>query len=154
MHDPPEDTRAYFRGRCLEKYAEHVAAASWDSVIFDLPGRESLQRVPTIDPLRGSKAHVGELLDRSETAEALFTAAHPGVLTSARIGSGHGTGAEAAAQVLRDRGGRPRPPPRPTSPSARRPSTSDVDAILDEIDDVLETNAEDFVKSFIQKGGE
>ena len=30
----------------------------------------------------------------------------------------------------------------------------DVDAILDEIDDVLETNAEDFVKAFIQKGGE
>ena len=40
------------------------------------------------------------------------------------------------------------------SPSARSCSTSDVDAILDEIDDVLETNAEDFVKSFIQKGGE
>ena len=30
----------------------------------------------------------------------------------------------------------------------------DVDAILDEIDDVLETNAEDFVRSFIQKGGQ
>jgi prokaryotic ubiquitin-like protein Pup len=30
----------------------------------------------------------------------------------------------------------------------------DVDAILDEIDDVLETNAADFVKSFIQKGGQ
>jgi prokaryotic ubiquitin-like protein Pup len=30
----------------------------------------------------------------------------------------------------------------------------DIGAILDEIDDVLETNAEDFVKSFIQKGGE
>jgi proteasome accessory factor A len=74
MHRPPEDTRAYFRGRCLEKYADRVAAASWDSVIFDLPGRESLQRVPTIDPLRGSKAHVGELLDRSDTAEALFEA--------------------------------------------------------------------------------
>ena len=74
MHEPPEDTRAYFRGRCLEKYADHVAAASWDSVIFDLPGRESLQRVPTIDPLRGSKAHVGELLDRCDTAEALFSA--------------------------------------------------------------------------------
>jgi ubiquitin-like protein Pup len=29
----------------------------------------------------------------------------------------------------------------------------DVDAILDEIDEVLESNAEDFVKSFIQKGG-
>ena len=30
----------------------------------------------------------------------------------------------------------------------------DVDAILDEIDEVLESNAEDFAKSFIQKGGE
>jgi len=30
----------------------------------------------------------------------------------------------------------------------------DIDAMLDEIDDVLETNAEDFVKSFIQKGGQ
>ncbi len=30
--------------------------------------------------------------------------------------------------------------------------TEDVDAILDEIDDVLETNAEDFVRSFVQKG--
>jgi Pup amidohydrolase len=74
MTNPPEQTRAYFRGRCLEKYAKDIAAASWDSVIFDLPGRESLQRVPTIDPLRGSKAHVGELIDNSETAEALVRA--------------------------------------------------------------------------------
>jgi proteasome accessory factor PafA2 len=74
IHLPPVDTRAYFRGRCLEKYADQIAAASWDSVIFDLPGRESLQRVPTIDPMRGSRAHVGELLDRCDTAEALFAA--------------------------------------------------------------------------------
>ncbi|HEY3090723.1 MAG TPA: ubiquitin-like protein Pup [Jatrophihabitantaceae bacterium] len=32
--------------------------------------------------------------------------------------------------------------------------TEDVDALLDEIDDVLETNAEDFVRSFVQKGGQ
>ncbi|CAN5342388.1 depupylase/deamidase Dop [soil metagenome] len=74
MHRPPEDTRAYFRGRCLEQYSDQIAAASWDSVIFDLPGKESLQRVPTVDPMRGSKAHVGALLDRCETAEALFEA--------------------------------------------------------------------------------
>jgi proteasome accessory factor A len=72
--DPPENTRAYFRGRCLDKYAASVAAASWDSVIFDLPGRESLQRVPTMDPLRGTKAHVGELIDNSATAEQLVRA--------------------------------------------------------------------------------
>src|SRR4051812_33947490 len=74
VHLPPTDTRAYFRGRCLEKYAAQIAAASWDSVIFDLPGHESLQRIPTIDPMRGSRAHVGELLDRCETAEQLFEA--------------------------------------------------------------------------------
>ena len=74
MHEPPTDTRAYFRGRCLEKYSANVAAASWDSVIFDLPGRESLQRVPTIDPLRGTRKHVGALMDRAETAEELFAA--------------------------------------------------------------------------------
>src|ERR1700712_5019840 len=70
MTTPPDDTRAYFRGRCLEKYADSVAAASWDSVIFDV-GRESLQRVPTLEPLRGTKAHVGALLDRCDTAAEL-----------------------------------------------------------------------------------
>ncbi|MBV8933723.1 MAG: ubiquitin-like protein Pup [Kutzneria sp.] len=30
----------------------------------------------------------------------------------------------------------------------------DVDAILDEIDDVLEENAEDFVRAYVQKGGQ
>jgi proteasome accessory factor A len=74
MHDPPDDTRAYFRGRCLDKYPDSIAAASWDSVIFDLPGHDSLQRVPTIDPSRGTKAHVGKLIDESDTALALFSA--------------------------------------------------------------------------------
>ena len=70
--DPPEDTRAYFRGRCLAQYAEDVAAASWDSVIFDVPGREALQRVPTMEPLRGTRAHVGALLDSAPTATDLL----------------------------------------------------------------------------------
>jgi proteasome accessory factor PafA2 len=68
--EPPEDTRAYFRGRCLSKYADEVAAASWDSVIFDV-GRESLQRVPMLEPLRGTKAHVDDLLARCATAAQL-----------------------------------------------------------------------------------
>jgi proteasome accessory factor A len=74
MDEPPADTRAYFRGRCLRKYPDAVAAASWDSVIFDIPGRESLQRVPTLEPLRGTRAHVGDLLDRCETAGELVAA--------------------------------------------------------------------------------
>jgi Pup amidohydrolase len=74
MEEPPADTRAYFRGRCLRQYPDAVAAASWDSVIFDVPGRESLQRVPTLEPLRGTRAHVGDLLDRCETAGELVAA--------------------------------------------------------------------------------
>ena len=31
---------------------------------------------------------------------------------------------------------------------------AELDDLLDEIDDVLETNAEDFVKSYVQKGGQ
>ena len=73
MTEPPEDTRAYFRGRCLAKYASEVSARSWDSVIFDV-GRETLQRVPTMEPLRGTRAHVGELLDRCATAVDLLDA--------------------------------------------------------------------------------
>ncbi len=72
MTNPPEDTRAYFRGRCLDQYPDDIAAASWDSVIFDLPGRDSLQRVPTLEPLRGTRKHVGDLLDRCATAEELL----------------------------------------------------------------------------------
>ena len=36
----------------------------------------------------------------------------------------------------------------------RNDLSADVDSILDEIDGVLEENAEEFVKSFVQKGGQ
>src|SRR5690625_3459320 len=62
VEHPPTNTRAYFRGECMRRFGADIAAASWDSVIFDLGG-ESLVRIPTVEPLRGSKAHVGELLE-------------------------------------------------------------------------------------------
>jgi len=69
--EPPEDTRAYFRGRCLAKYAPQIAAAGWDAIIFDI-GRETLQRVPMLEPTRGTAAHTAEILDNSPTAEDLI----------------------------------------------------------------------------------
>jgi proteasome accessory factor A len=71
---PPEDTRAWFRGECVRRYGDAVAAASWDSVIFDVTGHDALQRVPTLEPSRGTKEHVGALLDRSPTAADLVAA--------------------------------------------------------------------------------
>src|SRR3954471_17430885 len=74
VEEPPEDTRAYFRGRCLSKYGENVAAASWDSVIFDVPGRGAVQRVPALDPSRRRRALAGAPIDRSATAAGLVDA--------------------------------------------------------------------------------
>ena len=38
--------------------------------------------------------------------------------------------------------------------TAESVDTSDVDELLDEIDEVLEENAEEFVKNYVQKGGQ
>ncbi|WP_446663648.1 depupylase/deamidase Dop [Flexivirga sp. B27] len=70
--EPPSDTRAFFRGTCLAKFPEEVAAASWDSVIFDVGSQPSLQRVPMLEPARGTKAHVGPLLERASSADELL----------------------------------------------------------------------------------
>lgn len=69
---PPEDTRAWFRGRCIERFGSSVFSASWDSVVFDVPGQASLQRVPISDPERGTRSQVGDLLDRSTDVVALL----------------------------------------------------------------------------------
>ncbi len=61
VDEPPETTRAYFRGKCLQRWASSIAAANWDSIVFDL-GREPLCRVPMLEPLRGTRAHVESLL--------------------------------------------------------------------------------------------
>lgn len=71
---PPENTRAWFRGECVRRYPDSVAAASWDSVVFDVPSRASLQRVPTLDPYRGTQSHVGQLMEASADAETLLAA--------------------------------------------------------------------------------
>jgi Pup amidohydrolase len=70
MINPPGDTRAFFRGECLRRYPAQVAAASWDSVVFDL-GRENLVRIPTMEPLRGTREHVGALFESTSTAQEL-----------------------------------------------------------------------------------
>jgi Pup amidohydrolase len=67
---PPEDTRAYFRGECLRRFSSQIAAASWDSLIFDI-GDEPLQKVPTLDPGRGTRALVGALFEECGDAAGL-----------------------------------------------------------------------------------
>ena len=71
MTEPPLDTRAYFRGKCLQKFAADVVAANWDSLVFDI-GEEPLRRVPMMEPTRGTAAHVGSLIAASGTSAELL----------------------------------------------------------------------------------
>ena len=71
MTEPPHDTRAFFRGRCLQRFASEVVAANWDSVVFDV-GAGSLRRVVMMEPGRGTAAHVGRLFDECDTAAELL----------------------------------------------------------------------------------
>jgi proteasome accessory factor A len=73
MTEPPPDTRAYFRGRCLQRWSSSIAAANWDSLVFDL-GTDPLRRVPMMEPLRGTAAHVDTLLEGCATPAELLAA--------------------------------------------------------------------------------
>ena len=70
VHTPPSDTRAYFRGECLKKYGAAVFGVNWDSISFGVDS-EPIKRILMAEPLKGTKAHVEDLLDSSPTAADL-----------------------------------------------------------------------------------
>jgi proteasome accessory factor A len=71
VFDPPPDTRAWFRGRCLQRFSADIVAANWDSMVFDVGGT-TLQRVPMMEPSRGTRDQVGALVDAAESAKDLI----------------------------------------------------------------------------------
>lgn len=70
----PDDTRAYFRGEVLARFGESVVAASWDSVVLDVPGAPSLSRIPMLEPERGTRRQLGHILDSSASVADLVHA--------------------------------------------------------------------------------
>jgi proteasome accessory factor A len=71
VKNPPEDTRAWFRGTVLGRFSADITAASWDSLVFDTGG-ESLQKVPMMEPLKGSKASIEALVNAAPDAAGLL----------------------------------------------------------------------------------
>jgi Pup amidohydrolase len=67
---PPVDTRAYFRGMVLKQFRDQVFGVNWDSLSFNL-GEGPIKRILMEEPLKGTKAHVQGLLERSKTAAEL-----------------------------------------------------------------------------------
>lgn len=72
VSEPPSDTRAWFRGECIRRYRDQVVAASWDSLIFDVGGTAPLRRLPMLEPTRGTRDGVGQILDASPDALTLL----------------------------------------------------------------------------------
>jgi proteasome accessory factor A len=70
ISEPPHDTRAYFRGECLKRFGGAVFGVNWDSISFGVED-EPIKRILMAEPLKGTRAHVEELLDGSPTAAAL-----------------------------------------------------------------------------------
>lgn len=76
---PPEDTRAYFRGQCLQRYGAEVFGVNWDAISFRLQceaGGVKIKRVRMDEPLKGTKAHVQKLLENAKSAAELVAALH------------------------------------------------------------------------------
>jgi proteasome accessory factor PafA2 len=71
VSEPPSDTRAYFRGKCLQRWSGQIVAANWDSMVFDIGG-DPLRRVPMMDPTRGTEGHVGKLMAECTTTAQLL----------------------------------------------------------------------------------
>jgi len=69
--EPPLDTRAFFRGKCLAKFPGEIISANWDSMVFDVGG-DTLRKVPMMEPSRGTAAHVASVIERSTTAAELL----------------------------------------------------------------------------------
>lgn len=73
--EPPGDTRAYFRARCIEKFHHEIYTVNWEAVGFD--HGEVRRVVPLLDPLRGTREEFEEKMDRARHSRELLAMIRP-----------------------------------------------------------------------------
>ena len=69
--NPPEDTRAYFRGKMLQKFAAAVRSLNWDSIELDLDGRTEVIDLKACVS-RETAAYYNQALDAAASVEDLL----------------------------------------------------------------------------------
>ena len=184
VDEPPEDTRAWFRGECLRRYADEivggVAGTRWSSTCrasAPCSGCRCWSRCGAPRPTSAT------CCDRAPDAAVAAARRWPATATPARPAAVRRARRRAGAAVRRrqvrrlgsdavhlrrspwlvrstsrpqrrDDGSRTTPPSPPPAARPQGGPSSDIDSVLDEIDDVLESNAEEFVRGFVQKGGQ
>lgn len=65
----PEDTRAWFRAECLARFGKAVYGVSWSSVL--LTTTDGIRRIPTLNPLKGTRAITMPLFEGCDSPEEL-----------------------------------------------------------------------------------
>lgn len=70
VHDPPDNTRAYFRGNCIKKFAKEIHLLNWEVVGFDQG--DVCRMVPLLNPLRGTRKHFEKIFEGADNAKKLI----------------------------------------------------------------------------------
>jgi hypothetical protein len=169
--EPPEDTRAYFRGRCIARYPDAIAAASWDSIIFDTgprrcsgcrcasrcAARRSTSTSCSSGPPTPARSWRCSAPSRTPREAGLWCWCCRGVRIESvvhgkELGGASRAGAEEDPEAFRRRQGRRGRPGdlrlqgrEAQGGDGRHPGRDRLGP---------EENAEEFVKSYVQKGGE
>jgi proteasome accessory factor PafA2 len=68
----PDDTRAYFRSRCIQKFAREIYLMNWEVIGFD--HGEVHRMVPLLNPLKGTREQFEELFAHAGDSGALISA--------------------------------------------------------------------------------
>jgi proteasome accessory factor A len=68
---PPDTTRAFFRGRVVDKWFDQIVNANWDSIVFDVANRP-LQKVYMNEPLKGTRELTESIINSSTSVDELL----------------------------------------------------------------------------------
>jgi Pup amidohydrolase len=71
VEQAPDDTRAYFRSRCIQQYAKEMFLLNWEVVGFD--HGEIHRMVPLLNPLKGTREQFEELFAYAGDSRALIS---------------------------------------------------------------------------------
>ena len=71
IRNPPADTRAYFRGKSLDKFRSQVKSVQWDSITFNTKGRPITVNMNELANPECSEKY-NRILNESQTVEALL----------------------------------------------------------------------------------
>lgn len=70
VKEPPPDTRAYFRGKCISKFADEILRINWEVVGFN--HGEIHRMVPLLNPLKGTREQFQDVFDRCSNSRELL----------------------------------------------------------------------------------